>query len=491
MAVDKYGMSHKPAGLPQGVAGTYDHKQGFASDVDIEPTADQLAALEMDGWVDYSQGFSYDETKALLQQASRITVGPEGVTLFDQGGHPLTNPGMAAMLDRKAVLENPEARQAVRDVLRGDLTGLDEHERKEAMHQAWRFASPYDRRRAIDESANVRYIPPSSLANSLRRRKDRDGAVARLIDIHYMDATVSADIIRSGFPDDKDSAFRFINATKFERQKVGSKQYFDGDGNPVTLKAGHWYDHEGNMLPNINKFTDRKGNDVYVNGNYLTDKKGKRLTVSGQYVDKDGKLHNGVKPAQTGAVARSYLRMLYQPTKGVMSESDARHVANALHAIGEASGPEAQAQAFYQMCYGEGSVTNPDGNVDWAVRTLQASPRQVRNVNTLRHASGDPSQLGQGNNARMVAYQQTMSREAVLHFLTMDPADNRTAHTGFTKRKRNAQGKMETVKPKRLTEMRSYLRSVYRIGRDEENIFRHEHGLPLVGVQAQPANSDA
>lgn len=481
MTVDKNGMSHKPAGLPQGVAGTYDHKAGFASDTDIEPTADQLASLEADGWVDYSDGFSYDETKELLAQASHIKVGPEGITLFDADGHPLTNPGMADMLDRKAVLESPQARLAVRDVLRGDLTGMSEAEKKQAMHQAWRFASPYDRRRAIDESANVRYIPASSLANSLRRRKDRDGAIARLIDIHYMDASVSADIIRSGFPDDKDSAFRFINNTKFERQKVGSKQYFDENGNPVTLKAGHWYDHEGKLLPNINKFADRKGNTVYVNGNYLTDKKGKRLTVSGVYQDKDGKIHTGVLPAQTGSAARAYLRMLYQPTKGVMSEAQAKDVAEALAAVGNTAGPEAQAQAFYQMCYGEGSVTNPDGSVAWAKQTLQASPRQARNVLRVRAASGDPTAAGQGNNARMVAYQQTMSREAVLHFLVMEPGDGRTAHTGFTRRKRNAEGKMVSVKPKRLTEMRSFLRSVYQIGRDEENAFRREQGLPLIG----------
>ena len=71
---------------------------------------------------------------------------------------------------------------------------------------------------------------------------------------------------------------------------------------------------------------------------------------------------------------------------------------------------------------------------------------------------------GQGNTARMIAYQRALTPQVARIFLDMEPGDGRLAHTTRTHRVRSKEtGRMEDRLPKRLSEMRSFIHAVYEI----------------------------
>jgi hypothetical protein len=123
--------------------------------------------------------------------------------------------------------------------------------------------------------------------------------------------------------------------------------------------------------------------------------------------------------------------------------------------------PDLQAQAFWEMCYGNGSVPNPHGDLQFAKDLIRMHGKGA-GVDLIDGASG--ARGGQGNMARMAAYHKVLSPEAARLFLQMEPGDARVAHTRRTRRVRNkVTGVMEDRLPARLTEMRSFIHAVYEI----------------------------
>ena len=150
--------------------------------------------------------------------------------------------------------------------------------------------------------------------------------------------------------------------------------------------------------------------------------------------------------------------MIWKPTNGVPSDQDVRDVCDVFRACDD--DPETQARMMWDMCYGTGAATNPDGDVEFAKRILGGRKAHKRGVGLLNRFSAGK---GQGNAARMVAYQKPMTTEAARIFLEMEPGDGRRANTGYTRRKRGKDGQMHDVRPARLTEMRNFIHSVYEI----------------------------
>lgn len=434
MVVDVHGMSHKPKGLPQGEAGTYENQTSRYGDSDLDPTL-MVASMSARNHaiVEHVKTKSFNETQGLLAETVRVEIGANGATLYDKDGNIVFREDPAAPpLDWKAMRGDPHVRLAARQALRDPLDNMSAAERRATVRAAFNLAGPYDRRNAIDSGPNRRYIPATHLAASLRRRRDQEKAARLLVDLHYEDATTSAAIIRLGYPNDKHAAWTYINATKIKRQPK----------DVVDRKTG--------------RVIARKGDPII-----------------GDYTDKDGNVKHGPLPESKGAMSRSYLRMMYQPTNGVPSGQEAKDMADALRAIGE-DGPQVQAQAFWELCYGNGSPTNLRGDVDFAKHLVaRRSEPKRRGIRLLERFS---SGRGQGNAARMVAYQKPLSREAAIAFIAMEPGDGRTAHTGFTRRRRNPDtGLMENVKPKRLNEMRAWMHAVYEIRDDEVKAWKQAH----------------
>lgn len=465
MVMDANGHSHKAAGRPDG--GQYDTKAGSGSDDDLDmeaigarvadaapeltdeerrrailailgmdapkpdtmvdsdgvkrpptpPTPPEVAPSVPEG-DDDTRAYTADETRRLLDRAAHVEVGPDGVRLFDEDGNRLVDEADGRHLDYGTARKDPDVRRAVRAVYRSDLGDMPAADRRRAMRQAWRLSGPYDRRRAIDSSPNRRYIPAGAIARSLNRRKDRDGAAHLLVDLHYEDAGAAANVIRAGFPRDRRQAYIYMNNTWFQR--------YDKD---VT-------DREGNVL-------HRKGEPI--RGDYVSAHTGRQV-------------NNGLLPSSKGAAARAYLSMLYKPTNGVPDEGTAKEIADVLRACNDE--PDVQAQMLWDLCYGDGTVGNARGDVDFAKDILGGRKRYRRGVGLLDRFSRGK---GQGNVARMVAYQKPISEKAARIFLDMEPGDGRLANTAYTRRRRGKDGLMHDVKPKRLTEMRNFIHAVYEI----------------------------
>ena len=327
--------------------------------------------------------------------------------MYDADGNTLDTDGG---LDYAVMRSNQKVKDAVRSIYRSDLNDRPAAERRRLMRQAWYLATPYDRRRAIDTSRNRRYIPAGAVARSLKRRKDQEAAVQTLIDMHYEDASAAMNIIRAGYPNNKDAAWKYINYTKYQRY---SKDTVGKDG------VAH---HKGEA-------------------------------IVGDYINSKGKPTHGALPDPKGKVGRSHLRMVWQPTNGV---PDARTVDQVRRVFKEVEDePETQAQMFWDVCYGDGHPSNLRGDVDFAKGLIGQRKHQREGVETLNRWSQG---RGQGNAARMLAYDRALSPEAARIFLQMEPGDGRLAHTQYPGRKGG-----KTYVPKRLTEMRSYIRAVYEI----------------------------
>lgn len=434
MVVDAHGMSHKPKGLPQGEAGTYENRATGRGDADLDPTLIVASMTARNhAIVERTLVKPADETRGLLAEATRVEIGPNGATLYDaDGGVVFREDPAAPALDWRTMRADPKVRLAARHALRDPLDNMTAQERRDTVRAAFRLAGPYDRRNAIDSGPNRRYVPATHLAASLRRRRDREKAARLLVDLHYEDANTSAAIIRCGYPNDAHSAWVYINATKIRRQPRDL----------VDKRTG--------------RVIARKGDPIV-----------------GDYRDKDGNPKHGPLPESRGAMSRAYLRMMYQPTNGVPTGSQARDMAEALRAIGE-DGPQVQARAFWELCYGNGGPSNLRGDVDFAKRLVaRRSEPKRRGVRLLERFSRG---RGQGNAARMVAYRKPLTREAAIAFIAMEPGDMRRAHTGFTRRRRNPDtGLMEDVTPKRLNEMRAWMHAVYEIRDDEVTAWRESH----------------
>lgn len=412
---DVSGRKRQPRGIPTG--GEFATENGGSDANDLSDGERLLvrasATMRVMAIADHTMVRSPEETRALLDEADSVDIGPDGIILRDKDGDAIyTQTDGVPELDFRTLRTDPRVKARVRETLRSELKDVKYAERRNIVRQAWRMAGPYDRRRAIDASPNRRFVPASSITRSLRARRDQDRAVQTLVDIFHEDATVAAGVIRAGFPKDRKGAFAFINKTKNLHGK---------DGRPVR----------------------------------------------GTYLDKDGNEKYGVLPNPKGAAARSYLRMLYQPTNGVPTDPETNAaVVRTLNDIGDIGGPEAQAKAFWNICYGDGSPANLKGDVDYGMRIAERRKSNRRGMAAIReYMNGRTGRGGgQGNAARIAAYQGGLTREAAIAFCAMEPGDGRSAHTGLTRRRRNTKtGEMENVKPRRLSEMRSYIHQVYAI----------------------------
>ena len=145
--------------------------------------------------------------------------------------------------------------------------------------------------------------------------------------------------------------------------------------------------------------------------------------------------------------------MVWQPTNGVPDAQTVEQVRRVFKEVEDE--PETQAQMFWDVCYGDGHPSNLRGDVDFAKGLIGQRKHQREGVETLNRWSQGQ---GQGNAARMLAYDRALSPEAARIFLQMEPGDGRLAHTQYPGRKGG-----KTYVPKRLTEMRSYIRAVYEI----------------------------
>lgn len=417
MGVDRNGRSHRPSGLPQGYAGTFDRTGGDAGG-DVAPPDPLIAmaseSMRMRALTDHTQVKSASETRGLLDMADHVEYGPDGAILYDGDGNILfrEDPSVPG-LDSTVMRHDPKTQAAVRAAFQADLGEYPAAGRRALIRAANRHASAYSRRRAIDSSPNRRYLPASTIASSLARRADRDTADRILRELHYEDANASANVIRAGYPDDKASAFKFINYTKIRRDK---------DGRPVH----------------------------------------------GEWTDRDGNRKSGIMPEPRGAASRAYLRMLYQPTDGVPSKQECDRMA---HVFARMDDPDIQARAFWNLCHGNANPDDRWDDVNFEIGLI-GQKRTDRGGAALLDAYSR-RKGGQGNAARMLAYRKCMSRDAAVRFLAMDDMDARRAHTQYTRRRRSrTTGLMEDVKPKRLTEMRAFIHAVYQIPNREVDEYR-------------------
>ena len=404
----------KGKGSAGGEGGRFIDKPAQGDDVDLNAlTLSAITADMRDAAIrDRTLVKSAEETRALLAQTAEVRMGPNGPELYDRDGRIVFRSDPSAPgLDVRTMRADPNVRRAVLDAYRSDLSDLTAAERRATVREATRFATPYARRVAVDSSPNRRYLPSSLVARSLKRRRDRAAAVETLVALHYEDANASAAVVRAGFPDDKASAMSFINKTKFKR---------DRDGKVVM----------GDFTPTHGKHK--------------------------------GETYHGMLPERKGSAMRSYLRMLYQPTNGVPDRRTVKEMSKAMGALSDT--PDMQAQAFWEMCYGAGTPSNLKGDTDMFKRMLGSRKAYKAGFEAIGRASRG---RGQGNAARMVAYEKVLTREAAVLFCAMEPGDGRFANTMWTRRRRGSDGAMHDVRPKRLTEMRSYIRAVYQINNDE------------------------
>lgn len=405
MVMDRHGMSHKAAGTVGG--GQYEGKAGGRSDDDLDDPQFPSVDPPHDGNPTGDDGGDAGRTRELLERTSRVEVTADGPVLYDANGNMLDTGGG---LDYEVMRSSQKVKDAVRSIYRSDLNDRPAAERRRLMRQAWYLATPYDRRRAIDTSRNRRYIPAGAVARSLKRRKDQEAAVQTLIDMHYEDASAAMNVIRAGYPNNKDAAWKYINYTKYQRY---SKDTVGKDG------VAH---HKGEA-------------------------------IVGDYINSKGKPAHGPLPDPKGKVGRSHLRMVWQPTNGVPDAQTVEQVRRVFKEVEDE--PETQAQMFWDVCYGDGHPSNLRGDVDFAKGLIGQRKHQREGVETLNRWSQGQ---GQGNAARMLAYDRALSPEAARIFLQMEPGDGRLAHTQYPGRKGG-----KTYVPKRLTEMRSYIRAVYEI----------------------------
>ena len=216
----------KPKGAPNSAGGQYDNKpdMGLTGLPDLDPVSmtisELTATMRQDAVREPRVCKTEQDTLRLLAQAATVRIEPSGFVLEDEHGDVVfreINDG--PMLDKTVMRGDKRVRGAVRDVLRGRLEGVPAADRRRMVKAAWRAATPYERRHTIDASPWRRYVPATSIANSLRRRKDTDRAAQVLIDLHYEDAAAAANVIRNGYPGPGDAraAWKFINYTKIER----------------------------------------------------------------------------------------------------------------------------------------------------------------------------------------------------------------------------------------------------------------------------------
>ena len=428
----------QPSGIPEGGQYASENMGGDASDLDQAMLQSLTAGMRLDIIGEPLKPKTPEETRQLLAEATRIEISSDGPVLYDKDDNVLyRQTDQTGMLDKKTLRTDPNMRNAVRATLKNDLGDMSAADRRKTVKQAFDLAGPYDRRKAIDTSPNRRYIPAAHIANSLRRRRDQEQALNVLTELHYEDANASANIIRAGYPKDKHGAFTFINRTRIQREPKDR------------------YDKSGQLIA-------RKGDPI-----------------QGVWTDKDGKTHTGVLPESKGAVSRAYLRMLHQRTNGVPTKQETDSMTKALRDVGDVGGPEAQAKVFWEMCYGSGHPTLVDDDTDltgMAKNIVSNRRNRAAGMNLIARFTG---KHGNGNAARMVAYRKALSHEAAVAFIAMEPGDGRDAHTGFTRRKRNkTTGLMENVKPKRLTEMRAYMRAVYQISEQEVQEYKDRPAKP-------------
>ncbi|MBT1162773.1 hypothetical protein [Bifidobacterium sp. SO1] len=431
MVMDANNRSHKPAGTPEG--GQYDRMGGGGTDTDLDPLLTAATqGLRAHAIHDRMSVKSAKETRGLLDEAARIEYGPEGAILYDANGELVfRETGLTPGLDPKTMKRDPRVRAAIRATFRADLSDMNAADRRRTIRMAARHAGAYERRIAIENSPNRRYLPAAMIAGSLRRRKDQRHAVDLLKAIHYEDAAASANIIRSGYPDTREAAFRFINYTKVQREPK----------DVIDRKTGVILRHQGDV-----KY--------------------------GTWTDREGKEHEGMLPEPKGAAARSYLRMMFQPTDGVPTRGEADRMCHVFHRIDD---PDVQAKAFWNLCYGNRNPADRWDDVNFEVNLIGRSKTDREGARLLTDWSNRKG--GQGNAARIIAYRKALSRDAMIRFLAMEPGDNRRARTMHTKRKRNMHtGYMEDVKPARLTEMRSFIHSVYEI--TDKDIEEYRATLP-------------
>jgi hypothetical protein len=398
----------KPKGSPASVGGQYDENPNAGAD-DLPPLASALTPRAPEAPIPGGvKPMGARDTQRLLDEAADVRIDRDGVALYDADGELLARevPELSRF-DRDTLRHDKRVRRASREIMRSDLKDLSAADRRRTVKAAFANASAYERRKAIDGSPNRRYIPANAIADSLRHRRDKDAAVATLVALHYEDASASANVIRAGFPNDRKSAFGFINKTSIARDK---------DGRAIR---------EVRVVNTADGKAERETN----------------------------------KRESRGAAARSYLRMMYQPTKGVPDERQTREIVSAFHELDDE--PEMQAQAFYELCYGNGTPRNRAGDGVYA-RSLITGRRPGATERGARRLENLSTGRGQGNAARMAAYHRALTPEAARIFLDMEPGDQRLAHTIWTKRKRNKEtGQMENVTPKRLTEMRSFIHAAY------------------------------
>ncbi|MBT1164566.1 hypothetical protein [Bifidobacterium felsineum] len=444
MVIDLNGMSHVAKGRPDG--GQYENKNGGGDGGDVKPPAPPLGGNPPDptGNDDGNGGDrpnpylmlatagmrgrairertnvkSREETQGLLREADHVEFGPNGAILYDGQGNILfredpTVPG----LDKTAMHKDPRVRAAIRDTFRGTLDEYSAADRRSIIRNANRYAGAYERRLAVDHSPNRRYLPADTIARSLARRKDKDSAIRIMRELHYEDATASGNVIRAGYPNDKASAWAFINHTKIRRDKQGKP-------------------------------------------------------VHGEWTDRDGKHHEGVMPEPRGAAGRAYLRMLYQPTDGVPSQRDTARMLHVFHRMDDDE-PRIQAQTFWNLCYGNPHKGDRWEDVNFTVGLIGQRSGDREGARILQQCMDDDG--GSGNVARMLAYRKCMTRDAAVHFLAMTAGDDRKAHTQYDRSKGRGAAKT-TFKPRRLTEMRSFIHAVYSIPSREVDEYAATHDL--------------
>lgn len=99
MGVDRNGRPHRPGGLPQGYAGTFDRSSGL-SDGDVLPPDPLLAmaseSLRVHAMTDHTRVKSASETRGLLDMADHVEYGPDGAILYDGDGNILFREDPAA-----------------------------------------------------------------------------------------------------------------------------------------------------------------------------------------------------------------------------------------------------------------------------------------------------------------------------------------------------------------------------------------------------------
>ncbi|RSX49838.1 hypothetical protein [Bifidobacterium castoris] len=422
----------KPKGAPNGAGGQYDTTAGsFRS---LLPDLGDAACLDLAEITADLRGRAVrepvtartpEETAGLLAETASVELGADGLVLRDADGATVYSEAAGGLpLDRRTLRADKRVRREARRVFamrEEDLEGVGAAERRRLARDAWALTGPYGHRRLIDRGGPLRrYAPADRVAASLRRRADGAQAVRLLCDMQEEDASQAMSIIRAGYPSETDheAAWAYINRTSVARY---DKDVTDPDGtvhhagDAIRERRVVWL-----MEPGTNR--------------YVKDADGRRIPVVRMVNKRNAKAE----------VARSYLRMVHSPTRGVPSVGEAREAAHALHALDD--DPARQAAAFYAMAYGRRAAAERGLDVDGAQRAILSRRGGSRIVAAWDRPGGN------GNVARMIAYQKALGTDAARLFLDMEPGDDRRAN-----RVRGADG----TPRRRLSEMRSFLHAVY------------------------------